>query len=78
MTSDQRTLIGKLKSKPEIYAIARQLMDERGLRGASMYAADMIDELRSGQDYAGAQTWGQIRSALLDLSDLKFRDDTLH
>lgn len=77
-TSDKWNLIGKPKSESEIYALAKQLMDERGLRGASIYAADIIEVLRSRQDYAGVRTWGKIRAALLDLSDLKFPDDTLH
>jgi hypothetical protein len=62
----------------DIYRAAKLLIDQHGLKGASNHAADRIADLREKGDHEGARTWGKIRSALLDLSDVRFRDDGVH
>ncbi len=67
-----------MTSDLENYRTAKLLIDQHGLKGASKHAADRIEALRDKGDHAGARTWGKIRAVLLDLSDIKFRDDSVH
>ena len=62
----------------DIYRSAKRLIDLHGLRGASEHCAERIETLREEGDLDGAGVWGRIRAALLDLSDIKFKDDTVH
>ncbi len=45
---------------------ANELIKERGLKGASDYAADRIAALLEMNDNHGANAWRRIRAALLD------------
>ncbi len=45
---------------------ANELIKERGLKGASDYAADRIAALLEMNDIHGANVWRRIRAALLD------------
>lgn len=45
---------------------ANELIKERGLKGASDYAADRIAALLEMNDNHGANVWRRIRVALLD------------
>ncbi len=45
---------------------ANELIKERGLKGASDYAADRIVALLEMNDNHGANVWRRIRAALLD------------
>ncbi len=62
----------------DIYRSANELIKERGLKGASDYAADRIAALLEMNDNDGANVWRRIRAALLDLSDKKFKDDPVN
>ena len=53
----------------EIYQSAKVLFEQRGLKGASDYALNRIEELRELGDTEGADTWRRIRVALVDVSD---------
>lgn len=64
-----------MTSNPDIYRTAQELVSQHGLKGASDRAADRIAELTDRGDKFGAATWRQIRGALLDLSDIQFKDD---
>ncbi len=55
-----------MTSDPNIYRFANELIKERGLKGASDYAADRIAELLKMNDNDGANVWRRIRAALLD------------
>ena len=50
----------------DIYHSANELIKERGLKGASDYAADRIAALLEMSDNDGANVWRRIRAALLD------------
>ena len=63
---------------PDIYHAANELIKERGLKGASDYAADRIHTLLELRDQDGANVWRRIRAALLDLSGIKFKDDPVN
>ena len=67
-----------MTSDLDIYRAAKLLMDKHGLKGASDHAADRIADLRDKGDDEGARTWGKIRAALLDLSDVRFQGDGVH
>lgn len=67
-----------MTSDLDIYRAVKVLIDQHGLTGASDHAANRIAALREKGDQEGAMTWGKIRAALLDLSDVKFRDDEVH
>ena len=54
------------------------LIEQHGLKGASDHAADRIAELTERGDLDGAGAWCQIRLALLDLSDIKFKGDAVN
>ena len=45
---------------------ANELIKERGLKGASDYAADRIAALLEMNDIHGANVWRRVRAALLD------------
>ncbi len=59
-----------MADNPDIYHAANELIKERGLKGASDYAADRIHTLLELGDHDGANVWRRIRAALLDLSDI--------
>ncbi len=65
-------------SNRDIYHAANELIKERGLKGASDYAADRIHTLLELGDHDGASVWRRIRAALLDLNGIKFKDDPTH
>ncbi len=67
-----------MADNPDIYHAANELIKERGLKGASNYAADRIHTLLELRDQDGANVWRRIRAALLDLSGIKFKDDPTH
>ncbi len=67
-----------MADNPDIYHAANELIKERGLKGASDYAADRIHTLLELRDHDGANVWRRIRAALLDLSGIKFKDDPTH
>ena len=62
----------------DIYRSASELIEQRGLEGASEFAALRMADLRNLKDEAGVAAWGRIRSALLDLSDVQFNDDAVN
>ncbi len=64
-----------MADNPDIYHAANELIKERGLKGASEYAADRTHTLLELRDQDGANVWRRIRAALLDLSGIKFKDD---
>lgn len=66
------------KSNLNVNRNAKPLIDQHGLKGASEHTADRIAVLQDKGDGEGAGTWGKIRAALLDLSDVRFRDDGVH
>jgi hypothetical protein len=69
----------KLKTtERDIYASAKLLLDQHGLKGASEYAAGRMQTMRDVGDEEGVATWGRIRAALLDLSDVRFKNDALN
>ena len=68
----------KVTSNLDIYRTAKELIKQHGLKGASDYAADRIARLLDLQDHAGVVVWRKIRGALLDLSDIKFKDDPIN
>ncbi len=61
-----------------IYRTANELIKERGLKDASDYAADRIARLTDFQYHDGVAVWRKIRGALLDLGDIKFKDDPVN
>ena len=67
-----------MADNPDIYHAANELIKERGLKGASDYAADRIHTLLELRDQDGANVWRRIRATLLDLSGIKFKDDPTH
>ncbi len=67
-----------MTSDLDIYRCANELINERGLKGASDYAADRIAALLELNDNDGANVWRRIRAALLDSSDKKFKDDPVN
>ena len=62
----------------DIYRAANELIKQRGLKGASDYAADKIKSLMDFQDNDGVAVWRHVRAALLDVSDIKFKDDPVN
>lgn len=62
----------------DIYRTANELIKQHGLKGASDYAADRIATLTDFQDHDGVAIWRKIRAALLDISDIKFKDDPVN
>ncbi len=67
-----------MTSDLDIHRTANELIKERGLKGASDFAADRIARLTDMQDHDGVAVWRQIRAALLDVSDIKFKDDPVN
>jgi hypothetical protein len=67
-----------MTSNPDITRAAQELISQLSLKGASDRAADRIAELTDRGDKFGAATWRLIRGALLDLSDIQFKDDMVH
>ena len=67
-----------MTSLPDIHRTANELIQQHGLKGASDFAADRIARLLDLQDQAGVAVWRQIRGALLDVSDIKFKDDPVN
>jgi hypothetical protein len=64
-----------ITSDTDIYLAANELIKEHGLKGAADYSADRIATLMELKDDAGVAVWRRIRGALLDLSDIRFKDD---
>ncbi len=62
----------------DIHRAASELVKERGLKGASDYAADRIATLTDFHDHDGVAVWRKIRGALLDVSDIKFKVDPIN
>ena len=62
----------------DIYRTANELVKQHGLEGASRQCANRIEHLRNMKDEVGAATWGRIRAALLDVSDIRFKDDPVN
>ena len=67
-----------MTSNLDIFRTANELLKQHGLKGASSYAADRIATLTDFQDHAGVTVWRKIRAALLDVSDIKFKDDLVN
>ncbi len=67
-----------MNSDLDIFRAADELIKERGLKGASDYAADRFHTLLELADQDGANVWRRVRVALLDLSDKKFKDDPVN
>jgi len=67
-----------MTSDIDILRSARELIDQRGLKGASDHAADRIATLDSLGDMDGVHVWRRIRAALLDVSDIRFKDDAMN
>ena len=61
-----------MTSNLDIYRSAKLLIDQHGLKGASEHCMERIEALREEGDLEGAATWGRIRAALLDVSDIRF------
>jgi len=55
-----------MTSDIDTYRAANELIRERGLKGASDYAADRIAALLEMNDNDSANVWRRIRAALLD------------
>ena len=62
----------------DIHRAANELIEQHSLKGASDYAADRIKMLMEVQDHDGVAVWRQIRAALLDVSDIRFKDDPVN
>ena len=67
-----------MTSDLDIHRAANELIEQHGLKGALELAANRIQTLRDLKDEEGAATWGRIRAALLDLSDIRFRGDAVN
>lgn len=67
-----------MTSSLDIHRTAKELIKQHGLKGASDFAADRIARLLDLQDLDGVAVWRQIRAALLDVSDIKFKDDPVN
>ena len=67
-----------MTSDIDIHRAASELIKQHGLKGASDYAADRIKMLMDFQDHDGVAVWRKIRAALLDVSDIKFKDDPVN
>lgn len=67
-----------MTSELDIYASAKMLLDQHGLKGASEHAAERIHTLRELGDEEGAAVWSKIRAALLDLSDIRFKGERVN
>ena len=62
----------------DIHRAAKELIEQHGLKGASDYAADRFKMLMDVQDHDGVAVWRRIRAALLDVSDIKFKNDPVN
>jgi len=67
-----------MTSDLDIYRAAKLLLEQHGLKGASNCSAERIATPRHAEDRDGVWTWGKIQAVLLNLSDVRFRDDGLH
>ncbi len=67
-----------MTSDLDIYRSARFLIDRHGLKGASEHCAEQMRTLREKGDLEGVVAWGRIRTALLDVSDIRFKDDSVN
>ncbi len=67
-----------MTSEQDIYRSAQVLIKQHGLKGVSNFAADRIALLLERNDHDGADVWRRIRVALLDLSDIRFKDDPVN
>lgn len=62
----------------DIYATAKLLLEQHGLKGAADYCLERGEAMAADGDEQGAYVWGQVRAALLDLSDIRFNGDTVN
>ena len=67
-----------MTSNPDITRAAQELVSRHGLKGASDHLADRIARLVERGDEDEAATVRQVRAALLDVSDIKFKGDGVH
>lgn len=67
-----------MTSQKDIYTTANLLLKRHGLKGAADHCLDRAEELTAAGDTQGAYVWGQVRAALLDLSDVKFDGETVN
>ena len=65
-------------SDVDIYRSAAELIEQPGLKGASVFAATRRRELRDLEDDEGVAAWSRIRGALLDLSDIRCEVDPVN
>ena len=61
-----------MPSPRDIFATAKLILDQHGPEGAANHCLDRMEALKEAGDDQGAYVWGQVRAALLDLSDLRF------
>ncbi|MCF3628210.1 hypothetical protein RJ527_09050 [Thalassospiraceae bacterium LMO-SO8] len=62
----------------DIYATVKLLLDRHGLKGAADHCLERGEELAAAGDKQGVYVWGQVRAALLDLSDIKFDGEVVN
>ena len=62
----------------DIHRSAKELIKQHGLKGASDFAADKIATLTDFKDHDGVTVWRRIRAALLDVGDIKFKDEPVN
>lgn len=61
-----------MPSPRDIFATAKLILDQHGPEGAANHCLDRMEALKEAGDDQGAYVWGQVRAALLDLSDIRF------
>ncbi|HAD86508.1 MAG TPA: hypothetical protein DCG48_04015 [Rhodospirillaceae bacterium] len=62
----------------DIYATAKLILDQHGPEGAANHCLDRMEVLKEAGDDQGAYVWGQVRAALLDLSDIRLDGDPIN
>lgn len=67
-----------MTSPRDIYATAKLLLNQHGFKGAADHCLDRMEELTAAGDKQGVYTWGRVRSALLDLSNIKLDSDPVN
>lgn len=65
-------------SSYDIHGNAQDLINKHGLKGASGFALSQIEVFEKQGDEVGANLWRAIRGALLDVSDIRFKDDPVN
>jgi hypothetical protein len=61
-----------------IHGSAQELIKQHGLKGASSFALGQIEAFEKQGNEDGANLWRAIRGALLDVSDIRFKDDPVN